>query len=245
MEKRKLVAAACLLAVCVCARGDYTLSPRVNGLDSVRVAVNGLRTFTIDVVLSSDSPGEDSHTSAVFCLAFSRPGLQCDGCQWSAPYVREGGDDFTFPSGPYMPALMSASTWIDPMDDAGEVDMYFENFIAAEGQSFSTGVLAGIDVSVLEGLPLGPLTVTAVPCTLDNGYGAVPTTGGSLTLNVVLEGDTSGDAFVGQADLDIVLSSWGQHVPPGDRRADLNGDNFIGQADLDAVLSHWGQSAMP
>jgi len=57
----------------------------------------------------------------------------------------------------------------------------------------------------------------------------------------LLPGDSTGDHFVGQADLDQVLAKWGQNVPAGDP-ADLNGDGMVGQADLDMVLAHWGQS---
>ena len=57
--------------------------------------------------------------------------------------------------------------------------------------------------------------------------------------------DIEDDCWVGQADLDIVLGSWGQNVPPADPRADHNGDGFIGQADLDVVLSDWGSGVPP
>jgi hypothetical protein len=57
-------------------------------------------------------------------------------------------------------------------------------------------------------------------------------------------GDCSGDGFVGQADLDIVLSVWGWTVNPT-HVADFNHDGFIGQADLDVVLGNWGQGTLP
>jgi hypothetical protein len=62
-------------------------------------------------------------------------------------------------------------------------------------------------------------------------------------------GDLSGDGFVGQADLDIVLANWGCGGEGGepllDARADASGDGFVGQADLDIVLAHWGQGTLP
>jgi hypothetical protein len=62
-------------------------------------------------------------------------------------------------------------------------------------------------------------------------------------------GDLNGDGFVGQADLDIVLSQWGRGGdfggPLTDPRADASGDGFVGQADLDIVLAHWGQGSHP
>jgi hypothetical protein len=60
-------------------------------------------------------------------------------------------------------------------------------------------------------------------------------------------GDLSGDGFVGQADLDIVLANWGcggeGGLPLLDPRADASGDGFVGQADLDIVLANWGQGS--
>jgi hypothetical protein len=57
-------------------------------------------------------------------------------------------------------------------------------------------------------------------------------------------GDLNGDDFVGQVDLDIVLSQWGkggEGNPITDPRADPTGDGFVGQADLDTVLACWGE----
>ena len=57
-----------------------------------------------------------------------------------------------------------------------------------------------------------------------------------------MRGDLNQDAWVGQADLDIVLDQWGKTGSEiTDPRADVNGDDFVGQADLDYVLDEWGQ----
>jgi hypothetical protein len=54
------------------------------------------------------------------------------------------------------------------------------------------------------------------------------------------------DGFVGQTDLDIVLSYWGQNVKAGDwLMGDPSGDGFVGQTDLDWVLANWGQGTWP
>jgi len=59
---------------------------------------------------------------------------------------------------------------------------------------------------------------------------------------IVLEADLSGDNFVGQTDLDIVLDQWGKSgAEITDPRADPSGDGFVGQTDLDIVLEDWGQ----
>ncbi|MDZ4821787.1 MAG: PQQ-dependent sugar dehydrogenase [Planctomycetota bacterium] len=60
-----------------------------------------------------------------------------------------------------------------------------------------------------------------------------------------LEGDLDSDGFVGQDDLNLILSNWGQTVPPGNVLADYDGSGSVGQDDLNAVLSSWGQGIPP
>jgi len=61
-----------------------------------------------------------------------------------------------------------------------------------------------------------------------------------------LEGDLSGDGFVGGDDLDIVRSFWGQSVTEGDLlQGDASGDGFVGGDDLDIVRANWGQGTPP
>ena len=56
-----------------------------------------------------------------------------------------------------------------------------------------------------------------------------------------MRGDVNQDAWVGHADLDIVLDQWGNRgVEITDPRADVNEDDFVGQFDLDYVLDEWG-----
>ena len=58
-------------------------------------------------------------------------------------------------------------------------------------------------------------------------------------------GDTNGDGFVGQEDLDIILRYWAKQCNQANQHcegADSNGDDFIGQVDLDAVNSNWAKS---
>jgi len=61
-----------------------------------------------------------------------------------------------------------------------------------------------------------------------------------------IEGDITGDGFVGAADLDILLMNWGdvagmQALGSGD----LSGDGIVGQADLDLLISAWGNGTPP
>ena len=78
--------------------------------------------------------------------------------------------------------------------------------------------------------PSGPYT---------NGYQLYVTD--PTWIHSTLLGDLNHDGFVGQSDLDTLLSLWGQHVLPGST-GDIQGNGFIGQGDLDTILSEWGQS---
>jgi len=58
-------------------------------------------------------------------------------------------------------------------------------------------------------------------------------------------GDINGDGFVGIDDLNLVLGSWNQDVPPGNPLADVNEDGFIGIDDLNPVLANWNAGTPP
>ena len=62
-----------------------------------------------------------------------------------------------------------------------------------------------------------------------------------------LTGDFSGDGFVGQSDLDLVLLNFGADtLPPGFDSDALPGggfDGLIGQNELDAVLLNFGNGS--
>jgi len=57
-------------------------------------------------------------------------------------------------------------------------------------------------------------------------------------------GDLTGDNFVGQDDMNVILDAWGDEVPDG-FFGDFNQDNFIGQDDLNVILAEWGNGTPP
>jgi hypothetical protein len=64
---------------------------------------------------------------------------------------------------------------------------------------------------------------------------------GMLAPAAGLRGDYSGNGLVEQADLDLVLSHWGQATPPlPDGWVNDPPDDLIDQGELDRVLSNWG-----
>jgi hypothetical protein len=74
----------------------------------------------------------------------------------------------------------------------------------------------------------------------------MPPANAAVTATYRLKGDLNSDGFVGQTDLDIVLSQWGRSGPEiSDPHADANHDGFVGQVDLDTVLANWGKGVRP
>ncbi len=67
----------------------------------------------------------------------------------------------------------------------------------------------------------------------------------SVESTTAITGDLDGDGFVGINDLNIVLGSWNQSVPPGDPLADPSGDGFVGIDDLNIVLGNWNAGTPP
>ena len=74
-------------------------------------------------------------------------------------------------------------------------------------------------------------------------YGTILTNSLGRANYPISDGDLNQDGYVGQSDLSIVLSHWGQtdlsHL--GDwLSGDPSGDGYVGQSDLSFVLSGWG-----
>ena len=67
----------------------------------------------------------------------------------------------------------------------------------------------------------------------------------SIEYNTYLPGDLNADGLVGIADLNLVLSSWNQAVPPANAFADPSGDGFVGIDDLNHVLANWNSGGVP
>lgn len=62
----------------------------------------------------------------------------------------------------------------------------------------------------------------------------------------VVQGDLTGDGYVGIEDLDLVLANWGQAVQAGNwTLGDASGDGLVGDPDLDVVLANFGAGQPP
>ena len=72
---------------------------------------------------------------------------------------------------------------------------------------------------------------------------AAPPSLGETSVVVGIPGDLNGDGAVGAADLDLVRSNWGRHVPAGDfSQGDVSWDGMVGAGDLDLVRANWGST---
>lgn len=63
---------------------------------------------------------------------------------------------------------------------------------------------------------------------------------------VAIDGDITGDGFVGAEDLDVLLANWGASVGVNAIAVgDLSRDGIVGQDDLNIVITNWGNGTPP
>ena len=64
-------------------------------------------------------------------------------------------------------------------------------------------------------------------------------------IQILIDGDLSGDRFVGIEDLNLVLGNWNQAVAADDlATGDASGDGFVGIEDLNIVLGNWNATLL-
>jgi hypothetical protein len=97
-----------------------------------------------------------------------------------------------------------------------------------------------LDTSIV-GVKSGTIMVTSDGQGIAGGVVEIPV---AYEVVVRLPGDYSGNEVVDQADLDLVLTSWGKPYDelPGTWAGDVPTEGIIGQAELDAVLTSWGHT---
>ncbi|MEM7625018.1 MAG: hypothetical protein AAF333_05265 [Planctomycetota bacterium] len=109
--------------------------------------------------------------------------------------------------------------------------------ILEDESEFSFVLNSVFDSQVVEDFFSPDATINLIP---------TPGTGGTT----LVEGDYSGDGFVSQPDLDLVLLNWGDTVlPDGFAEGAVPGggsfDGLIGQNELDGILLNWGDGTLP
>jgi hypothetical protein len=66
-----------------------------------------------------------------------------------------------------------------------------------------------------------------------------------LTIDCLFIWDVNGDAVVSGGDIGIVVSQYGQMVPPAPAVVDLDGGGVVAAGDIGQVVSHYGEMAPP
>lgn len=79
-------------------------------------------------------------------------------------------------------------------------------------------------------------------CVVTGSCGVIFSLPATLTVLGPCPGDTNGDRVVDFADLNTVLSQFGQTGPPGTLAGDVNDDGFVSFTDLNIVLGAFGAS---
>lgn len=177
MKMQVMMAGVIGSALCAAwAPAAYVLTPTVAGGSSVSVQPGG--SLVVDLSLSSDAA--DAHTSAVFDVVFSAPGLTYSGYTWQGTYAG-GGFDNSQPANAALPALIQTNTYGNA---TSAIDLHFENFTFTP---FASGAILSLNLQVPAGFAPGPITITAVPDTFSGDNGDVSATAGqSLLLSVAV-----------------------------------------------------------
>lgn len=114
------------------------------------------------------------------------------------------------------------------------------------GEQLFDGVLPGVgqvhgsETATLSIVGVGMFAPALYDCVVSNGCGVIESNAAQLTLQGTCPGDANGDGIVNFADLNVVLSGFGQSVAPG-TGGDVTGDGNVNFADLNLVLSFFGE----
>lgn len=177
MKNFALIIAALLVSlVGGVAKAAYILTPTSGGGSSLNVHPGDI--FTVDLGLTSNA--SNTHTSAVFNVQFSAPGLKYDSYTWKGTYAGSPFDN-SQPSNASLPTLIGPATYGTA---ASPNDVHFENFTTT---AFGTGNILSLTLEVPSNFTPVPtsISITAVPDTFSGSSGDVATSAGSaFTLNV-------------------------------------------------------------
>ena len=176
---RLVAVAVSVLALAAPAGGGYIITPVSGGLGSA--TVNPGDAIDLDIHLTSDAA--DEHTSAIFSLVFSKPGLVYEGYAWTAPYSNGTDDDDSKPLAGILPQTLDSDTLTGLGYPADTVDVELSN--ATNGGTvppagFGTGTVATVTLRVPADYSPVPDTITigVDPDTLADGFNTVDTTPG-------------------------------------------------------------------
>lgn len=159
------------------ARAAYLMTPLSGGLNQRSVAWG--QSFTLDIVLTSDTAPADVHTSAVFQVRFTEPGLILNAAQWASPYVTGGDFDFSVPAPAELPLALAPDTLAGGVYPPNLTDIELGN--ALIGQTFSTGTIVTLNFSVPANFGYtGAVFISLNPDGLFNGFSEVSTTAGQV-----------------------------------------------------------------
>ena len=178
---------------------------------------------------SGDDPGDVWHLGIQDGPTLLHTTFSNGGTTYDLPQTYPGnlpGTDYPARTGATENGTLGYTyTWMGVLDSVYSMSYTFQHSAASVG---------------LEFLAQNLTSITNESWGLDNvvvSYALVP---------AELLGDLNGDGFVGQIDLSIVLTYWGENVTPGDPLlGDPSGDGFVGQTDIDTVLGNWGASDEP
>lgn len=138
-----------------------------------------------------------------------------------------------------------------PLANIGETAVFYDS---TSGPDIDLGATAFLGTLTLSPAAAGSYSLISNAGLFANG-GLTPSVANRVALGdgdftveqiITTPGDFNLDGSVGQDDLNVILTYWGQSVATGDWSfGDYNADGTVGQDDLNVILSFWGSSTPP
>lgn len=157
------------------ASAAYTLTPLSGGSNQRDVVWGG--SFGLDIVITSDA--SDVHTSAIFQLRFTQPGLVLSDYVWDAPYGTGDIFDDSKPHHAALPAAITPSTLEGGLHPPGLTDLEMSN--ALIGPTYGVGTIVHLEFSIPSNFGYtGPIFISINPDQIANGFNQIDSAGGQV-----------------------------------------------------------------
>ncbi|MBL8745784.1 MAG: hypothetical protein JNK58_05430 [Phycisphaerae bacterium] len=179
------------MALAAPASASYIMTPLSAGLHQRDVAWG--QSFALDIVITSDV--SDTHTSAVFQVRFTQPGLVLTNYQWDAPYQTGSIFDDSKPAFADLPMPITPSTLQGGAYPPGLNDLELSNVLI--GANYGQGTIVRLNFTVPSNYGYtGPIFISLNPDQIASGFNEVPTTAGQVFRLNVAEIPAPGASFL-------------------------------------------------
>lgn len=172
---RPLIGLSMVAALAAPAAATYTLTPLSSGMSQRSVAWG--QAFALDIVITSNV--SDTHTSAIFQVRFTQPGLLLTNYQWDVPYGTGDIFDDSKPDLASLPMPIMPETLEGGLYPPGLNDLEMSNALGSS--TYSEGTIVRLNFTVPSNYGYtGPIFISLNPDQIAMGFDEVPSVGGQV-----------------------------------------------------------------